>query len=84
MFTGSQDIQVISIAILLPQQFYSLNANVGKSYFENLTVGKNATVTVNNNSPTTIELVFTLVNASVLSYAIPPINSINWLLIYYW
>jgi hypothetical protein len=63
--------------ILLPQQFYSLAANVGKSYFENLTGGKDATITVNNNGPAPINLVLTLVNAPVITYTIPPSNSLT-------
>ncbi|MEY8744202.1 hypothetical protein AB9M62_33220 [Bacillales bacterium AN1005] len=37
------------MAILLPIQYYNLPAGVGKSYYENLAGGSNATVTVNNN-----------------------------------
>ncbi|KHL94068.1 hypothetical protein QW71_19855 [Paenibacillus sp. IHB B 3415] len=65
------------MAILLPQQFYSLAANIGKSYFENLNGGANATITVNNNGPAPINLVVTRVNAPVITYVIPPTNSLT-------
>ncbi|MDY8022396.1 hypothetical protein ABEW60_04200 [Paenibacillus jamilae] len=65
------------MAILLPQQFYSLAANIGKSYFENLKGGANATITVNNNGPAPIDLVVTRVNAPVITYVIPPTNSLT-------
>ncbi|MEK5236702.1 hypothetical protein NST99_13520 [Paenibacillus sp. FSL L8-0470] len=65
------------MSILLPQQFYSLAANVGKSYFENLNGGANATITVNNNGPAPINLVVTRVNAPVITYVIPPTNSLT-------
>ncbi|WP_438496709.1 hypothetical protein [Paenibacillus sp. IHBB 3054] len=65
------------MSILLPQQFYSLAANIGKSYFENLNNGANATITVNNNGPAPINLVVTRVNAPVITYVIPPTNSLT-------
>ncbi|MEK4236481.1 hypothetical protein [Paenibacillus sp. FSL H7-0714] len=65
------------MSILLPQQFYSLAANIGKSYFENLNGGANATITVNNNGPAPINLVVIRVNAPVITYVIPPTNSLT-------
>ncbi|MEC0128546.1 hypothetical protein [Paenibacillus pabuli] len=65
------------MAILLPQQFYNLAAGVGKSYFENLLGGANATITVNNTGANPVNLVVTRVNAPVITYVIPPFNSIT-------
>ncbi|MFC4100680.1 hypothetical protein [Paenibacillus xanthanilyticus] len=65
------------MAILLPQQFFNLAAGVGKSYYEDLTGGKNASVTVQNNSAFAVELVLTRANAPVISYAIPAFNSLT-------
>ncbi|MEK8215482.1 hypothetical protein [Paenibacillus sp. FSL L8-0463] len=65
------------MAILLPQQFYALRPNIGKSYYENLNGGANATITVNNNLPAPINLVVTRVNAPVITYEIPINNSLT-------
>lgn len=65
------------MAILLPQQIYALAASVGKSFYENLSGGINATVTVNNVGPAPINLVITRVNAPVVTYAIPAGNSLT-------
>jgi len=65
------------MAILLPQQFYNLAASVGKSYYENLAGGTNASITVNNFSPFPVDLVVTRVNAPVLTYLIPAGNSLT-------
>ena len=56
------------MAILLPQQFYNLPAGVGKSYYENLAGGTNASATVNNFGPFPVSLVITRVNAPVVTY----------------
>ncbi|MBP1173642.1 hypothetical protein GRP75_01585 [Paenibacillus sp. OT2-17] len=65
------------MAILLPQQFYSLAAGVGKSFFENLKGGNNATITVNNTGANPVDLVVTRVNAPVITYVIPAANSLT-------
>lgn len=65
------------MAIVLPQQFFNLAPNVGKSYYENLTGGINAAVTVNNNSAFPVQLVLTRVNAPVITYVIPALNSLT-------
>ncbi|WP_426334270.1 hypothetical protein ACN9MH_06730 [Paenibacillus silvae] len=65
------------MAILLPLQFYNLAAGVGKSYYENLNGGVNASVTVNNTGPAAVSLVITLVDAPVLTYVIPANNSLS-------
>lgn len=65
------------MAILLPQQFYALAASVGKSYYENLAGGTNASITVNNNGPFPVDLVVTRVNAPVITYLIPAGNSLT-------
>lgn len=65
------------MAILLPQQFFNLATGVGKSYYENLTGGINAAVTVQNNSTFPVNLVITRVNAPVITYTIPAGNSLT-------
>lgn len=67
------------MAILLPQQSFNLPAIVGKSYYEDLTGGTNATVTVQNSpaSVTPVELVITRVNAPEITYLIPGGNSLT-------
>ena len=65
------------MAILLPQQFFNLAAGVGKSYYEDLTGGTNATVTVQNYSANPVDLVITRVNAPVITYTIPAFNSLT-------
>ncbi|GGF67204.1 hypothetical protein GCM10010912_10210 [Paenibacillus albidus] len=65
------------MAILLPQQFFTLAAGVGKSYYENLAGGTNAAVTVQNNSANPVNLVLTRVNAPVITYVIPGGNSLT-------
>ncbi len=65
------------MAILLPQQFYSLASGVGKSFFENLKGGNNATITVNNTGANPVDLVVTRVNAPVITYVIPAANSLT-------
>lgn len=65
------------MAIVLPQKFFNLAPIVGKSYYENLAGGINAAVTVNNNSAFPVELVLTRVNAPVITYTIPAINSLT-------
>ncbi|WP_434752467.1 hypothetical protein [Paenibacillus amylolyticus] len=65
------------MAILLPIQFYSLAAGVGKSFYENLSGGANASVTVNNFGPAPVSLVITRVNAPVVTYVIPANSSLS-------
>ncbi|MEK8127261.1 hypothetical protein WMW72_04975 [Paenibacillus filicis] len=65
------------MAIVLPQQTFSIGPNIGKSYYENLNGGINATVTVNNNGPAPIDLVLTRVNAPVITYTIPASSSLT-------
>ncbi|AIQ15010.1 hypothetical protein [Paenibacillus durus] len=65
------------MAILLPQQFFNLPAGVGKSFYENLTGGINAAVTVQNNSAFPVDLVLYSVNAPVITYTIPAFNSLT-------
>ncbi|AHM68504.1 hypothetical protein MMB75_13555 [Paenibacillus sp. P2(2022)] len=65
------------MAILLPSQFYNLAAGVGKSFFENLRGGSNATITVNNTGANPVDLVVTRVNAPVITYVIPAGNSLT-------
>ncbi|WP_410511474.1 hypothetical protein PaeBR_15465 [Paenibacillus sp. BR2-3] len=65
------------MAILLPQQFFNLAASVGKSYYEDLSGGVNATVTVQNNSGNPVSLVIYRVNAPVITYLIPAFNSLT-------
>lgn len=65
------------MAILLPEQIFSLAPNVGKSYYENLAGGVNASVTVNNFSDAPVSLVITRVNAPVVTYLIPAGNSLT-------
>ncbi|SET23845.1 hypothetical protein [Paenibacillus sp. NFR01] len=66
------------MAILLPQQFFTLAAGVGKSFYENLAGGTNAAVTVQNFSALyPVLLVLYAVNAPVVTYEIPPNNSLT-------
>ncbi|MBY0115087.1 hypothetical protein MHB43_07010 [Paenibacillus sp. FSL H8-0317] len=65
------------MAILLPQQFYNLPAGVGKSYYENLAGGTNASATVNNFGPFPVSLVITRVNAPVVTYVVPVNSSLT-------
>ncbi|SEL06646.1 hypothetical protein [Paenibacillus sp. OK003] len=65
------------MAILLPQQIYSLAASVGESFYENLAGGTNASITVNNFGPAPVDLVVTRVNAPVITYMIPADNSLT-------
>lgn len=65
------------MAILLPEQFFSLAPGVGKSYYENLSGGINAAVTVQNNSAFPVDLVIARVNAPVITYTIPAFNSLT-------
>lgn len=65
------------MAILLPQQFFNIGPNVGKSYYEDLRGGTNATVTVNNLGLNPIDLVITRVNAPVITYLIPAGTSLT-------
>jgi hypothetical protein len=50
---------------------------VGKSFFENLKGGNNATITVNNTGANPVDLVVTRVNAPVITYVIPAANSLT-------
>lgn len=65
------------MAILLPQQFFDIGPFIGKSYYEDLRGGSNATVTVNNFGPAPIDLVLTRVNAPVITYTIPAASSLT-------
>jgi hypothetical protein len=65
------------MSILLPQQEFSIPPGVGKSYYEDLTGGKNASVTVNNFGPAPVDLVLTRVNAPVITYVIPAGSSLT-------
>jgi len=65
------------MAILLPQQFFALATSVSKSYYEDLTGGINASVTVNNNSGFPVNLLIVRVNAPVITYVIPALNSLT-------
>ncbi|OZB97946.1 hypothetical protein [Paenibacillus sp. XY044] len=65
------------MAILLPEQFFSLAAGVGQSFYENLAGGINAAVTVNNTSVNPVQLVITRVNAPVVTYTITAANSLT-------
>lgn len=65
------------MAILLAQQIFNLAPGIGKSYYENLAGGINAAVTVNNNSAFPVDLVITRVNAPVVTYVIPALNSLT-------
>lgn len=65
------------MAILLPEQIYTLAPNVGKSFYENLTGGQNASVIVNNLSDGPVALVLTRVNEPVTTYVIPGFNSLS-------
>lgn len=65
------------MAILLPQQFFALGPGIGKSFFEDLTGGTNATITVSNFAFLPVELVVTRVNAPVITYSIPGNNSLT-------
>ncbi|MDQ0170352.1 hypothetical protein [Paenibacillus tundrae] len=65
------------MAILLPIQYYNLPAGVGKSYYENLAGGSNATVTVNNNGPFPVSLVITRVNEPIVTYVVPVNSSLT-------
>lgn len=66
------------MAILLPQQFFSLAAGVGKSFYENRAGGTNAAVTVQNYSALyPVLLVLYPVNSPVITYEIPPNNSLT-------
>ncbi|WP_379152997.1 hypothetical protein [Paenibacillus sp. sgz5001063] len=65
------------MAILLPIQYFNLAPSVGKSYYENLSGGINAAVTVNNNSAFPVDLVIYRVNAPVVTYTIPALNSLT-------
>ncbi|WP_342565955.1 hypothetical protein NST84_12910 [Paenibacillus sp. FSL R7-0345] len=65
------------MAILLPQQYFNLPAGVGKSYYENLNGGANAAVTVQNNSAFPVDLVLYAVNAPIVTYTIPPFDSLT-------
>jgi len=65
------------MAILLPLQYYNLPAGVGKSYYENLSGGTNASVTVNNYGPFPVSLVITRVNAPVVTYVVPVNSSLT-------
>lgn len=67
----------MTLAILLPPQFFLLEPVVGKSYYENLAGGTNAAVTVQNNSANPVQLVLTRVNAPVITYTIPGFNSLT-------
>ncbi|MDP4095707.1 hypothetical protein OIN60_02735 [Paenibacillus sp. P96] len=63
------------MAILLPSQPFLLAAGVGSSYFEDLTGGTNASVTVNNTSANPVSLVLYTTTPPVLTYTIPPGNA---------
>lgn len=65
------------MAVLLPLQIFSLAPNVGKSFYEDLTGGVDAAVTVNNLSGFDVALVITSVNAPVVTYVIPGNNSLT-------
>mgnify|MGYP001236414497 CR=1 FL=1 len=65
------------MAILLPEQFFNLAPNVGKSYYENLAGGINAAVTVNNNSLNPVSLILARVNAPIVTYIVPALNSVT-------
>ena len=65
------------MAILLPQQFFVIGPSIGKSYYENLTGGVNAVVTVNNNGTFPIDLVLYPVNSPIITYTIPAGTSLS-------
>jgi len=49
----------------------------GYSYYENLAGGTNASITVNNFGPFSVDLVVTRVNAPVITYMIPAGDSLT-------
>ncbi|GGA47954.1 hypothetical protein [Paenibacillus physcomitrellae] len=65
------------MAILLPLQTFDIGPGIGKSYFEDLRGGTNATVTVNNDGAAPIDLVLFPVNSPVLTYTIPAGTSLT-------
>ncbi|MBY0009010.1 hypothetical protein [Paenibacillus typhae] len=65
------------MAVVLPIQYFNIGPNVGKSFYENLAGGINAAVTVNNNSANPISLVISRVNAPVITYEVPAVNSLT-------
>lgn len=65
------------MAILLPQQFFTIGPSIGKSYYEDLRGGINATVTVNNNGAAPIDLVLYRVNAPIITYTVPAGSSLT-------
>lgn len=65
------------MAILLPEQFFVIGPSIGKSYYEDLRGGTNATVTVNNNGAAPIDLVLYPVNSPTITYTIPAGTSLT-------
>lgn len=57
------------MAILLPEQVFSLAPSVGKTFYENQ-AGVNASVTISNFSDEPISLVITRVGAPAVTYVI--------------
>ncbi|QHT60587.1 hypothetical protein GXP70_11995 [Paenibacillus lycopersici] len=65
------------MATVLPLQYFNIGPSIGKSYFEDLQGGTNATVTVNNEGTFPIDLVLTRVNAPLTTYTIPAGSSLT-------
>ncbi|QHW30136.1 hypothetical protein GZH47_04295 [Paenibacillus rhizovicinus] len=65
------------MALLLPEQTFNIGPSIGKSYFEDLQGGTNATVTVNNQGAFPVDLVLTRVNAPVITYTVPDGTSLT-------
>lgn len=64
-------------AVTLPAETFNLPPVVGKSFYEDLTGGTDAAITVQNNSTFPVELVVTRVNAPVVTYVVPGLNSLT-------
>ncbi|ANS74296.1 hypothetical protein AWM70_06610 [Paenibacillus yonginensis] len=65
------------MAILLPLQTFNIGPGIGKSYFEDLLGGTDATVTVNNLGAAPVDLVLYPVNSPVLTYTVPAGTSLT-------
>lgn len=59
---------------ILPQMF-NLPVSESKTYYEDLSSGKNATINVLNLSPNPVDLVVTRANADTSTYTISGFNS---------
>ncbi|WP_151734666.1 hypothetical protein [Paenibacillus tengchongensis] len=65
------------MSVLLQQQPFTLDPLSGSSYYEDLTGGSTAAVTVINNFITTVRVEVLIVNRGIVNYLVPAFQSLT-------